>query len=313
MRLILSRTCLWLLLLFASPISLLPITAHAQVIADSPCDNAYYESLSARAWLEAQREITQNQNIILKPDSVLEYTCFDQLVWELGDHAVQMLSETAAYGNPLGPASMDNALDRLVMNAIGSYFNSNYGGVSIGTLGGHPTATAIRHTVPPSLHGTVPLPNGTSPSSSAYSCNIMKRVWQAAKCINFITDASFDGFYTFGEYAISPDKRRLPVTCSVLPLGNWGVNLTAALTSGPWTNDPVQTYLTETNPQNCTGATCPCSGDPIPTGVKVSGQSPGPASYDEKICLQPACRYHPGGFPLIPGGTSDDAEGCYGR
>ena len=41
---------------------------------NSPCDPDYYESLEARAWLEAQREITQNQNLIYKPDSALEYT-----------------------------------------------------------------------------------------------------------------------------------------------------------------------------------------------------------------------------------------------
>ncbi len=303
MKQVLSKIYLWLLLLFASSFLLVPISAQAgsvSVIADTPCDNAYYESLTARAWLEAQREITQNQNIILKPDSVLEYTCFDQLVWELADHADEMLSETDYFGEPLSNTSMDNALNRLVLSSIGSFAQSNYGGYP-GLLGGHPAALAIKHTVQQSVG-----------SSSSYNCDIMERVWHAAKCINFITDADYDGFHTFNEYATNIlDKRRLPTACMPL-IGNWSANLASALTSGPWTNDPLQTYLSETTPQNCTGANCPCSGQPIPTGVKVSGQSPAPASYDEKICLQPGCRYHPGGFPLVPSG-SNVAEGCYGR
>ncbi len=298
MKSVLSKTYLYALVaLLSLPISF--STSHAQVIADSPCDNAYYESLTARAWLEAQREITQNQNIILKPDSVLQYTCFDQLVWELGDHADEMLSETNYYGMPLSTTSMDTALNNLVLSSIGAFVSGNY--TSLSLLGGHPAGTAINHTV-----------SKTYGRSSSYSCDVMKRVWHAAKCINFITDANYDGFHTFSEYATNPlDKRRLPSACMPL-LGNWSANLVSALTTGPWTNDPLQTYLSETTPQTCSGANCECDGKPIPTGVVVSGQSPGPASYDEKICLQPGCRYHPGGFPLIPG-ESDVPEGCYGR
>ncbi len=300
MKSVLSKTYLWLLLLFAFSLPLTPFAAKAgSVIADSPCDNAYYESLTARAWLEAQREITQNQNIILKPDSVLQYTCFDQLVWELGDHADEMLSETNYYGTPLNTSSMDNALNNLVLASIGAFASGNY--TSLSLLSGHPAGTAIQHKVSDTYSG-----------SSSYSCDVMKQVWHAAKCINFINDAEYDGFHTFSEYATNPlDKRHLPSACMPL-MGNWATNLASALSTGPWTNDPLQTYQAQTTPQTCSGANCPCSGNPIPTGVVVSGQSPGPASYDEKICLQPGCRYHPGGFPLVPSG-SDVAEGCYGN
>lgn len=44
------------------------------------CDPAFYDVLSDRAWMEAQREITQNQNIITRPDSVLSMSCFDQFL-----------------------------------------------------------------------------------------------------------------------------------------------------------------------------------------------------------------------------------------
>ncbi len=304
MRSLSSKICSWLLLLFTSSICFIFVgagsTLGASSIADTPCDETYYESLAARAWLEAQREITQNQNIILKPDSVFEYTCFDQLLWEFADHADEMFSETSAYGTPLGALSMDNALSDLVLTSLNIYVDNNYGYYP-GLLGGHPAALAIKHVLPASI----------GLGSSAYSCDIMKRVWHAAKCINFVTDADYDGFYTFDEYASSTsDKRRLPTACTAIA-SNWSANLTTALTSGPWTNDPVQTYFEQTSPQNCSDSNCKCSQDPVPTGIMITGQNP-PGPYEEKVCLQPGCRYHPGGFELFSG-SGVVGEGCYGR
>lgn len=42
------------------------------------CDPAFREVLNNRAWMEAQREVTQTQNIIARPDSVLSMSCFNQ-------------------------------------------------------------------------------------------------------------------------------------------------------------------------------------------------------------------------------------------
>lgn len=51
------------------------------------CDPEFWDVLKDRAWMEAQREVTQNQNLIPRPDSVLEMTCFDSFLDELGSHA----------------------------------------------------------------------------------------------------------------------------------------------------------------------------------------------------------------------------------
>ncbi len=278
---------------------LLPSVKAASLIPDSPCDALYYETLSARAWLEAQREITQNQNLILKPDSVFEYTCFDRLAYELADHADEMLSESGAYGSPFNPNTMDVALQNLVLNSLWSYHDANFG-YYIGLLGGHTAATAIKHT-----------PAATIGASSPYSCDIMRRVWQAAKCINFVSDPNTDGFYRFEEYQNDVDKRILPDACSPLGLQpQWIANIATGLTTGPWTNDPVQSYLLETAPQDCSlsavPAQCRCSGEAIPTGVAVIRSGATAVTYDEHICIQPGCRYHPGDA-TIP------LAGCYGR
>ena len=277
----------------------------ASVIADSPCDPLYYESLAARAWLEAQREITQNQNLILKPDSVFQYTCFDRLVWELADHADEMFSETSRYGGPLGSNSMDGALQRLVGQSLISYLDGSFN-ASSNLLAGHAAATGIWHTARPIT------------TYGPYSCDIMGRVWQAAKCINFISNSDEDGFFTFQEYATtSNDKRYLPTRCSSI-MTNWNSNLLRALTSGPWTNDPVQTYFDLTDAPNCSGANCQCRdgagnpSTPIPTGIRVVRTGYNNNEYDEHICIQPGCHYHPGGDDLASG-LGDPGPGCYGR
>lgn len=298
-----------LLALFISVVIPTKVQAGISVIPDSPCDALYYETLSARAWLEAQREITQNQNLILKPDSVFEYTCFDTLVWELADHGDEMLSETNLFGTPLSTTSLDTTLQNLVTSSLAAYHSANFGYYP-GLLGGHTAALAIKHTPTASIGGT------------AYSCDIMEQVWHAAKCINFASNSTTEGFYTLAEYAATSalDKRTLPTICSPI-VPQWAANLTSALTTGPWTNDPVITYVQQLTPPTCPAAgTCSCStgqpspvGRPIPTGLQVRRSAVSGsivASYEEHICLQPGCRYHPGGILY---GTTSAAAGCYGR
>ncbi|PCI56824.1 MAG: hypothetical protein COB36_00690 [Alphaproteobacteria bacterium] len=279
------------------------VHAVAPVIPASPCDALYYETLSARAWLEAQREITQNQNLILKPDSVFEYTCFDMLVKELAVHGTEMLSETSAFGTPLSNTSLDNTLQSLVISSLYAYHQANFGYYP-GLLGGHTAGLAVFHN-PRSNISSIP---------SSYNCDIMEKVWHAAKCINFASNSTTEGFFTLAEYAGTSvlDKRTIPSLCTPIP-AQWAANLTTALTTGPWTNDPVQTYITQLTPPTCpsTGS-CSCSGDPIPTGLNVSRAGTGVTvtNYEEHICLQPGCRYHPGGVLY---GTTSETAGCYGR
>lgn len=301
----------------------------ASTIADTPCDSLYYESLSARAWLEAQREISQNQNFILKPDSVFEYTCFDLFLHELADHARNMLSETMQFGDPLGATSMDNALQNLVISSLTNYINTNFNAANL--LAGHSAMLGIATGAPPGAIDHTPQALG---SPQAYSCNIMRGVWHAAKCMNFISYPQYDGFFTFQEYTTSADPRHLPTALACTPVNlQYGTNLTAALTTGPWSNDPVQTYLGMTGPEpfgggapagTCTGD-CPCTGAPIPTGITVTsmnGQNGESGTYEEHVCLQAGCRYHPGQITTITGSlvsvylygtTVQNTPGCYAR
>lgn len=58
------------------------------------CDADLMNQIYAKAFLESNREYIMGQAIIRKPDSILEYTCFDQFVNRAGERAGAMFSET---------------------------------------------------------------------------------------------------------------------------------------------------------------------------------------------------------------------------
>ncbi len=238
--------------------------------ADSPCDPQYYESMKQRAWMEAQREITQNQNLIFKPDSVMEYTCFDKFMNVLAAQATNMFSETTRWGGILSNKSMDNALQNLVGEALGNYIDLNFKHKYLGH----------RSSGDSSIN---PVSGGT------YSCGEMLKVWGEAKCMDFIANETNDGFYPFTDYRDDPDKRFLPAPCDNPQIKNrWteSIDLATVNAKTPWEEDDVRTYFEFLDPSNCS------STGPLPqidTGLTVI-----PAKgdiYDEKICIPAGCHY----------------------
>ncbi len=274
--------------------------------AATPCDPNYYQSLEARAWLEAQREITQNQNLIFKPDSVLEYTCFDRHLQELADHADEMFSETNRWGPTIlltpvpQPIHMDNALTLLVGNAVSTYDASNYGASLLGGrldgTGGWAPATA-----PAAASGTSYTPAATITGGS-YTCDLMQAVWQKAKCMNFIPNgpaADEDGFFTFDHYANNPDKRFLPTRCTGPGAALWQTNIDTALpppgATVPWEFDDVDTYMDHFFP-TVGGCGPPGSLNRVMTGLVVQNTvGMTPPFYFEHACLVPGCHWNPTG------------------
>ena len=273
------------------------LQASAQIFAEDACDPAYYESLEARAWLEAQREITQNQNLIFKPDSVLEYSCYDDFLLELSEHAIDMFSQSPRWGTPAG--NMPVALTALIYPGLLAYDTANF---NHRPLGGRSTLDPYEF--------DPPAPTGD------YGCNRMNQVWNIAKCMDFIDQTEYeegaghenDGFFTFTEYAESPDKRFLPTACGGGAEENpdYADRLNQALVNDEtgWTEDLSQTFLSLLYPDD--GECEPeLDGDgailvsKIPTGLIVNSQvetSSGPVTrYSEYICVVPGCYYEPRG------------------
>lgn len=241
---------------------------YAQNIAPSPCDPNYYDSMEARAWLEAQREISQNQNLIFKPDSVLEYTCFDQFLSILVTNAPNMFSQSSRWGVP--PGNIGTSINNVVGSAYSSYVSGNF---AHGYLGGRLGELA---------------PGGTTPP---YTCDIMNQVWESAKCMNFFDQPEQDGFFTFAEYAANPDIRRLPAPACEGPgagPGGWQAQINKAVVNAttPWLEDDVNTFFDQLNQPSCSSSL------KLKTGITVRRAS-SPTAFAEFICLAPGCYFVP--------------------
>jgi len=300
------------LLLCFSVVPISNLYAQNNAPAETPCDPEYFDSLKSRAWLEAQREITQNQNLIFKPDSVFEYTCFDLYVNELADHANDMFSETQRWGEVPGidDQSMDRALQALVGEPLQQYIEQNFeqggtngpydllGGRSGegsnsggGGVGGGSDNTSIDHDIMP-ISGE---------QRNTYNCDIMNRIWEQAKCMDFIHNDENDGFFTFAEYRDDPDKRFLPSRCPKDPDQNeWRREIGRATVNGdgdnqtPWTEDEAESLLEDLDrTAQCTDT------DPIPTGVTVRNND-NPQGYREFICILPGCYARPNATTCSP-------------
>ncbi len=175
-------------------ICILPNSAKANIaeIAPQPCDPGFFKQMTARAWLESEREIMQNQNLIFKPDSVLEYTCFDRFAnitaWAGGN----VFTHSKYFGKPLiprGPLGLETILQKIIYNTLKTYRDNNF---SHSLLGGRGEFMGLDL-----APGTEFFPITTP---LAYSCSHMHRVWKTSKCANFIHNAEFKdnaGFYPF--------------------------------------------------------------------------------------------------------------------
>mgnify|MGYP006943317522 CR=1 FL=1 len=261
--------------------------AQAGVFASSPCDPNYYKSLEARAWLEAQREITQNQNLISKPDSVLEYTCFDGHLKEVAAHAKDMFSATTNWGTV--PTNMAGTLGSLVGSALENYDNNNF---NTAFLGGRATGLSK------SFSANV--------SSGSYSCNLMQQVWMKAKCMNFNANPATDGFFTFADYQSSSDKRFPAGSCSGPGASTWQANIDEAIppaaATTPWKADAAKTYYDRLFPTSTCGNP---TNNKIMTGM-LATQKKDPYFFHEHVCLAPGCIWVPTGTGTV---TSPAANG----
>lgn len=288
----------------------------------TPCDPQYMEALEARAWLEVNREITQNQNLIAKPDSVLEYTCFNRFLDEAaaGFLPQRQFSETTRWGPIAGfsSATTDLALDEVVGSAFRTYINSNFDHDYLGHRAEGNDYTGY-----------------TSPvQSRSYSCAEMSRVWQLAKCTDFFEydnrdsgGVNRDGFMDFDWYN-STDPRNLPPGSECSPPGTspgiYSVALETAFNqdaprreasryylpagaetdfgASPYDVDNVVSHMDFILHQ---GHPLASSCQTIRTGITVNRV--GMSEYPDAICPNPGCHLVFGGGGGGPGGGGSGA------
>lgn len=263
--------------------------------AQSACDPEFMDALESRAWLEAQREITQTKNIISKPDSVLEYTCFHRFVSNLAGAADNPMFSDEHDGVWHVP-QMLNSLQVLVGNSLASYLAANFSHDYLDGRGG-------------GLDSGTPNLN----LSTGYACLEMQLVWTASQCLDFQNE-NRDGYFTLDWYQ-SNDPRTAADGC--LPAGGTGAYLSAAYNGNsapynvnngnpadatPYAKDTVQSFLDLILPVG----TAPATGcaDPIPTGVIVDRTNFTPKRYCDHVCPNPGCYF-------VPSGSLPGAAGCH--
>ncbi len=284
--------------------------------APQPCDPGFYDQMRSRAWLEAEREIMQNQNLIFKPDSVLEYTCFDHFVakaaWEGGD----IFTHTTYFGGvPLiereSVYALNNVLERTVFASLDAYRGENFFHALLGGRGefldiGAGSVKAI--TPPPGTEIFAPNAYEYEP----YTCDVMAKVWAKAKCLNFVHNADFadnDGFYPFEDLECAEGS---PPGCKLIEGYKTfdevrefpaGLECDPAVIDPRWEEEIItadnldqelylfQTPLGEiffdvaerTIPGFCT--------DPILTGITIKTSKSTDAGADA-VCSNPGCTYN---------------------
>jgi hypothetical protein len=281
-------------------------------IADQTCDSQVWRTMEARARMETEREIMQNQNLIFKPDSILNYVCFDKFAGHASEHVGVLFTHTTywngqeiiKWGDQGKYKGMDKAMQAVVIDSMKTYVQSNFNHEYLGGRG--PEI---------GLSGKPPVSDITG-KGGTYGCSEMSKVWAAAKCMNFLHTNNFannDGFYPFlnlraqagGEsvagYETKKDVRKFPTACTGEPFnGTTWMQIYRKSRNENGFGDPNDSYkygepnnriFTKVREKVDPGR---CANPAIKTGVKII-KSPGSTSTTEDgVCTNPGCTYSNG-------------------
>ena len=270
------------------------------------CDGDFMNQIYARAFMEAARETMMAQTYIRKPDSTLEYTCFDTMLNHVAQNAPPLFSESdrwdnamiplnIAYveaGNPeeipivvnMGAGHIVPLLTSVVSDAMTNYLE-NFDHEFLGGTGGMDSSMA------------------SSVSPGSYSCGSMAAIWEIARCQNFPDGPTL--FMTFEELAAT-DPRQFP------ELGACESPITAELIETAENPSPVydtaefdflDLFLDNVVPAD---STADCM-EPIDTGITVmvyeftdgtasaanpSGLSRTGEEREDMVCINPGCYFN---------------------
>lgn len=294
-------------------------TAATGTIAAQTCDTNVWQTMENRARMETEREIMQNQNLIFKADSVLNYVCMDKFAAHASANVGVLFTHTS-YWSPMvfpwegknGAMGMPEAMQKVVIASMTKYRDSNFPDEYLGGRGRELSLPKPQIT---------DIPKGSS--SGSYECGVMSQVWNVAKCLNFLQTATAvdnDGFYPFKNltgtaggqnvdgYEKKNEVRQFPSPCSGTPISPaW-----AAITDQSRNkNDAVYPYTVPNNqaftdvrnliePGKCDGAG-------VKTGVKIILAPGGPVGQDDGVCTNPGCTYKAGKCAAVTAATTGAA------
>jgi len=295
------------------------------------CDADFMNQIYARSYLETNREVMISGLLVTKPDSILEYTCFDQQVRDTAVDGGALFSDSRFWTNGgvfdsvpnpgstypttidinvfMGDEKLDNSLNALVMNSLNTFVKTNT--FDHDFLGG--VMSGFNNTIAANV------------AAAGTACPHMNAVWNFAKCEN-INDTTF--FMRFEELVnpTSPPSSADPRNTIALGAGSCAANFINADLIAVANNNAGTTHLPPTPPPPATpppDAYSDNAGEyafkdrlvtyvdfynssscesPIPTGLLVTqvelDYSSDPPTivrteeFEEHVCPNPGCFYN---------------------
>lgn len=210
------------------------------------CDGNFMNQIYSRAFMEASREVILSEQLIHKPDSVLEYTCFDEQISMMAHHG-GFFSESQKWDNVTielwvggehgddngdrvdtstcsGSDCPDHTEDTTINDDSGSGLLSDQDDYSVFEADRLDNILAdlllnnlqdyidnnFSHTF---MGEASAIDNNLSTSAignNTYSCSHMSTIWAISKCVDFGEDDRFRSF----SHLINDDPRSIPKACS---------------------------------------------------------------------------------------------------
>jgi len=273
------------------------------------CDADFMNQIHARAFLETSREIMTAQLLVPKPDSVLEYSCFDQRVRDIARIAGPDIfsnsnawvgSAGGVYGTIANPGAADITLG--VFMGTGRY-ETVLNNVVMASLNNFVNTNNFTHTFLGGTQSTADDTIAANIAGAGSTCRHMRNVWQLAKCEDVMPPMFFTTFTGIGSSTniITDDIRDVALT----GLPACGTNLLVPELLQIANNDggvyaykedivPYLDYMTTTPSGTCA--------DPIRTGLQVTqeefnypvGAPPTLLNrqiFEDHVCPNPGCFY----------------------
>lgn len=216
------------------------------------CDGNFMNQIYSRAFMEASREVIMSEQLIHKPDSVLEYTCFDELIdmtahhagffsesqkwddmtieiWVGGEHGDDTGDDRVDTGTCSGSNCPDRSRDTTINDGSGSGLLPDQDDYSVFET------DRLDHILEDFLMNSLQdyvddnfshtfmgeastIDNNLTTGSigdTTYSCSHMSTVWAISKCVDFGEDDRFRSFtHLVGTNSGEGDPRTIPEACS---------------------------------------------------------------------------------------------------
>jgi hypothetical protein len=283
---------------------LIPSLAIAADEVAPTCDITVQNQMKQQAFLEGQREMEIAQRLILKSDSVLEYSCFKEEADNWGAKA-GIFSDKGGGTAPGSQPNLGNAINGLVISALTEYLKNNYGHLFLG--GTYVVEyicqkyTSVAQCQAAETEENKPYCNQCPAFLKSDACNPQQQIWTLAKCANVAVEPTKEPAFFFPlSKLLDKDIRDLPETCPepektarddlVQTVQQKQDEFPDATKTPPYGVDNVSHVTGTAGGETYKTLLTEC-GQPVKTGFKVKPLEGKGEVSDDAVCIAPGCTY----------------------